>query len=128
MFKKMVVAGFILLAGSQSVYAQGATQAAINEAGHLRLAKIKDRVHSQRVEIELALVKKTITAEQAKECGGILDQVEGQVAVIAGTDGQGIMLADAFDSYSAFLDVNYSLISNQDQLMKVASKNHNPNS
>ncbi len=127
MFKKMLAVGFILLAGSQSVSAQGAAQAAINEAGHLRLTEIKNRVKSQRMEIEKALVKKSITVKQAKECKGILDQVDGQVAIIAGRDGRGAMLADAFKSYSAFLDVNASLIGSQNQL-KMASKNHNPNS
>jgi hypothetical protein len=127
MFKKIVVAGFILLAGSQSVSAQGAAQAAINEAGHLRIVEIKDRVKSQRIQIELALVKKTITAEQAKECVAILDQLEDQVALIAGLDGQGSMLADAFDSYNSFLDVNASLIGNPDHLM-AASKRQNSNS
>lgn len=128
MFKKMLAVGFILLAGSQSVSAQGAAQAAINEVGHLRLTEIRNRVKGQRIEIEIALGQKSITAEQAKERFGFLDQLEGQIAVIAGTDGQGVMLADAFDTYSAFLDVNASLIVSQNQLVRVASKNHDPNS
>jgi hypothetical protein len=75
MVKKILVVGFILLGANQSVYAQDATQVAVNEAGHLRIVEIKDRAKSQREEIELALAKKTITTDQAKDCGDNLDKI-----------------------------------------------------
>jgi hypothetical protein len=128
MFKKILVVGFILLAGSQSVYAQDAAQAAVNEAGHLRIVEIKNRVNSQREQIKKDLAVKTISADQARECVSILNEVEGQVALIAGSDGNGTMLAADFDSYSSFLDVNASLIDSQNQSAMVASKGQNPNS
>jgi hypothetical protein len=125
MFKKMMVVGFILLAGSQSVYAQDAAQAAVNEAGKLRIVEIKNRVNSQREQIKEALANKAISANQAKSCVSILDQVDNQVALITGS-GNGTMLADDFDSYNAFLDVNASLIdSHNKQVAALKSQSSN---
>lgn len=122
MFKKIMVVGFILFTGSQAVYAQDAAQAAVNEAGKLRIVEIKNRVNSQREQIKEALANKAISAKQAASCVSILDQVDNQVTLIAGN---GNMLADDFDSYNSFLDVNASLIDSQNQV--VASKSQNPN-
>ena len=47
MFKKMLVVSFVLFGGSQ-VCAQDAVQSALNEAAHLRVAEIRNRVVEPR--------------------------------------------------------------------------------
>jgi hypothetical protein len=123
MFKKIMVAGFVLFSASQAVYAQDSTQAAVNEAGKLRIVQIRNRVNSQRDQIKKALAEKTISKPQAKSCSSILDQVDAQLALIAGS---GTMPADYFDSYNSFLDVNASLIRWKNQRV-AAGKNLNGN-
>lgn len=131
MLKKMMVVGFILLGGyvesaSAQDAAMDAVQNAIDEAGRLRIVEIKNRIKSQREEIRLALANKRISPDRAKDCGNILDKVESQVKITI-ANGDGTMLTDDYDNYSSFLDVNASLIGNQDHVT-VASKRNNSNS
>ena len=112
----LLMVSLFFTAGMGLVYAQNPSAVDVKSAGYQRIVEIKNRVVSQREQIQKDLADKTIPADQAGDCVRILDQVAAQVALIAGS-GDGTMLADDFESYNSFLDVNASLIDSARQVV-----------
>ncbi len=107
---KILVVAFILLEGSlQSASAQDAAQAAMNEAGHLRMVQLRDQIKSQRERVALGVTQHKIDAVEAQSRLQVLVSVETQINNIAGLT-NGTMPEDGYQTYNSFLDVNASLI------------------
>jgi nitrate/nitrite-specific signal transduction histidine kinase len=110
MVTKILVVAFILFTGSlQSASAQEATQAAVNEAGHLRMVQLRDQIKSQRERIAQGLVQHKIDADQAKNRLRVLTMVENQMNNISAST-NGSMPEEGYEAYNSYLNVNASLI------------------
>jgi hypothetical protein len=115
MVAKILVVAFILFTGSlQSASAQEAVQAAVNEAGHLRMVQLRDQIKSQRERIAQGLVRHKIDGAEAKNRLRVLTTVENQVNNIAAST-NGSMPQDGYEAYNSYLDVNASLIDAETQ-------------
>ncbi|HXL73888.1 MAG TPA: hypothetical protein VN963_09715 [bacterium] len=105
MFKKILVVGFILLGGSQSLYAQ----AAVHPTQSPRF-NIEDRVKSQYEGVTRCLKKKMITSSQASYCLGVLKSVEHRLKAGADLGNSKSMAQARYEAYNATLDMNSKLL------------------
>jgi len=75
-----------------------------------RIFVLKERIQNQRARITQGLNAKTLTADQAKDCGMILDSVAKQMKADYKASGSMEITKDQYDGFNTSLDTNSIII------------------
>jgi hypothetical protein len=121
MVKTVLLAAVFFAAGAMGlVFAQDtapvSSHVPAKKVAHLRIVKLIDRIDNQRERIDRGLADKTISAEQAQVCRGVLDSVISQMKAEQKANGaKKTMSRDQYVAYNAALDANSASINEEKQ-------------